>query len=98
MHHLVRNFGIKLIYILFLLPIGADLLVIAEGPETAASLVDAVFAVKNKTPILASLSLGNMQNMKNLIADQEHWVVMICIEPRSFQNKSIDTLSYLCQT
>ena len=71
MHHLVRNFGIKLIYILFLLPIGADLLVIAEGPETAASLVDAVFAVKNKTPILASLSLGNMQNMKNLIAD--HW-------------------------
>ena len=51
--------------------IGADVLVIAEGPETAASLADATFAVGNKIPILASLSLGNMQNMKSVIVD--HW-------------------------
>jgi len=51
--------------------IGADKLVIAEGPETAASIADAIDAVKNEIPILASLSLGNLENLKDLIAD--HW-------------------------
>lgn len=42
-----------------------------KGPETAASIADAIDAVKNETPILASLSLGNLENLKDLIAD--HW-------------------------
>ena len=42
-----------------------------KGPETAASIADAIDAVKNEIPILASLSLGNLENLKDLIAD--HW-------------------------
>ena len=47
------------------------LLLCNKGPETAASIADAIDAVKNETPILASLSLGNLENLKDLIAD--HW-------------------------
>ena len=46
-------------------------IVFVIGPETAASIAEAIEAVKNEVPILASLSLGNLDNLKNLIAD--HW-------------------------
>ena len=40
-----------------------------KGPETAASIADAIEAVKNEIPILASLSLGNLENLKGQAHD-----------------------------
>ena len=46
-----------------------DKLIIAEGPETAASLIEPLDAIKKKRPVLASLSLSNVRNLRDLIAN-----------------------------
>ena len=51
--------------------LASETLVIAEGPETAASVIDAINAIENKIPVLASLSLGNYVTLGDIIA--KHW-------------------------
>ena len=75
--------------------LGADKLVIAEGPETAASFVGPIEAVKNEIPILASLSLSNLKNLHGLISEFWQPKKVIIAADNDKTDKNLKTLTHL---
>jgi len=70
-----------------------DKVVVAEGPETAASVVLAVNAIENNIPVLASLSLGNLANLSSIVlARWRPKIVIIAADNDGNSDKNDDAI------